>query len=299
MRIFDVATDVIKQGGKRRGANMGVLRVDHPDILEFISAKSKEGVLVNFNLSVGVTDAFMEAVEKDEEYELINPHTGEAERKMRAREVFDLIVNMAWRTGDPGLIFLDEINRHNPTPELGTIEATNPCGEVPLLPYESCNLGSINLAKMIKDDEVDWEKLGKTVRAAVHFLDNVIDINKYPLPEIERATIIERVGSPAYSRCGLPLLLAGEIQDPQSLLFADREWYRTNGIELLLNTKAVKILPKERKLVLSGEHAGELAYDSLILCTGAEPIIPNLPGWGCGTFSPSGAWMMPCGSLKP
>jgi ribonucleoside-diphosphate reductase alpha chain len=153
MRIFDVATDVIKQGGKRRGANMGVLRVDHPDILEFISAKSKEGVLVNFNLSVGVTDAFMEAVEKDEEYELINPHTGEAERKMRAREVFDLIVNMAWRTGDPGLIFLDEINRHNPTPELGTIEATNPCGEVPLLPYESCNLGSINLAKMIKDDD--------------------------------------------------------------------------------------------------------------------------------------------------
>jgi ribonucleoside-diphosphate reductase alpha chain len=171
---------------------MGVLRVDHPDILEFISAKSKEGVLVNFNLSVGVTDAFMEAVEKDEEYELINPRTGEAERKLRAREVFDLIVNMAWRTGDPGLIFLDEINRHNPTPELGTIEATNPCGEVPLLPYESCNLGSINLAKMIKDDEVDWEKLGKTVRAAVHFLDNVIDINKYPLPEIERATKLTR-----------------------------------------------------------------------------------------------------------
>jgi ribonucleoside-diphosphate reductase alpha chain len=192
MRIFDVAADVIKQGGKRRGANMGVLRVDHPDILEFISAKSKEGVLVNFNLSVGVTDAFMEAVEKDEEYELINPRTGEAERKLRAREVFDLIVNMAWRTGDPGLIFLDEINRHNPTPELGTIEATNPCGEVPLLPYESCNLGSINLAKMIKDDEVDWEKLGKTVRAAVHFLDNVIDINKYPLPEIERATKLTR-----------------------------------------------------------------------------------------------------------
>ena len=149
MRIFDTSTDVIKQGGKRRGANMGVLRADHPDILQFITAKAMEGSLVNFNISVGVNDVFMEAVKKDQEYDLINPRTGKPERGLRAREVFDLIVNMAWRTGDPGIIFLEEINRHNPTPNLGQMESTNPCGEVPLLPYESCNLGSINLAKMI------------------------------------------------------------------------------------------------------------------------------------------------------
>ncbi|MBC7099629.1 vitamin B12-dependent ribonucleotide reductase [Candidatus Bipolaricaulota bacterium] len=192
MRVFDVATDVIKQGGKRRGANMGVLRVDHPDILEFITAKVREDALVNFNISVGVTDAFMEAVKKDEEYDLINPRTGDAEKRLRAREVFDLIVNMAWKTGDPGLIFLDEINRHNPTPQLGQIEATNPCGETPLLPYESCILGSINLSKMIKDGGIDWEKLRSTVRNAVHFLDNIIDINRYPIPEIERMTKLTR-----------------------------------------------------------------------------------------------------------
>ena len=192
MRIFDASTDVIKQGGKRRGANMGILRVDHPDILQFITAKAREGALTNFNISVGVTDAFMEAVENDQEYELINPRTGKPERKLRAREVFDLIVNMAWRTGDPGLVFLDEINRHNPTPELGQIDGTNPCGEVPLLSYESCNLGSINLVKMIKDGEIDREKLRETVRTAVHFLDNVIDVNKYPIPEIEKLTKMTR-----------------------------------------------------------------------------------------------------------
>lgn len=188
MRVFDIATEVIKQGGRRRGANMGTLRVDHPDILEFIIAKEKEGVFKNFNISVAVTDRFMKAVKENKKYILTNPRTGKYAKKLNARGVFDLMVAMAWRTGDPGMVFLDEIDRLNPTPQLGEIESTNPCGEVPLLPYESCNLGSINLSKMIKNGEIDWNKLRRTIRKSVHFLDNVIDANRFPLPEIEKAT---------------------------------------------------------------------------------------------------------------
>jgi len=192
MRAFDTATDVIKQGGMRRGANMAILSVNHPDIMRFITSKDDFTSLTNFNISVAVTTEFMEAVKAGVDYDLINPRTGEVQDRLNAREVFDQIVAMAWKTGDPGIVFIDQINKDNPTPHLGRIESTNPCGEQPLLPYESCNLGSINLARMLRKNngtvEIDYAKLGRTVKKAIRFLDNVIDVNKFPLPEIEEMT---------------------------------------------------------------------------------------------------------------
>ncbi|MXZ92330.1 MAG: vitamin B12-dependent ribonucleotide reductase [Chloroflexi bacterium] len=199
INAFDAATDVVKQGGTRRGANMGILHVTHPDILRFITSKEDGQHLSNFNISVAVTEDFMQRVEHNQAYDLVNPRTGQITGQLNAREVFERMTELAWRTGDPGIVFLDRINRDNPNPQLGDIESTNPCGEQPLLPYESCNLGSLNLARMVRysDDDVaiDWRRMSEVITTAVHMLDCVIDMNDYPIEEIaEMSRKTRRIG---------------------------------------------------------------------------------------------------------
>ncbi len=207
MELFDRTTALIRQGGRRRGANMAALRVDHPDIEEFIDAKRSPGHLENFNLSVGVTELFLDAVETGTAFALRNPRTGQIVRMVDAVGLFDRIVEAAWATGDPGLLFIDEINKHNPAPDLGAIETTNPCGEQPLLPYESCTLGSVNLAAFCADKSVDWKRLASAIHDAIIFLDNVVETNHYPFPEIEAAT--RRTRKIGLGVMGLAELLAG------------------------------------------------------------------------------------------
>jgi ribonucleoside-diphosphate reductase alpha chain len=195
MSLYDASTDVVKQGGTRRGANMGILRVDHPDILEFIACKDDITKITNFNISVAVTDTFMAAVERDDEYELIHPKTRAVTGKLKAREVWSKIIHGAWKTGEPGVFFIDRANQYNPVPHLGLYEATNPCGEQPLLPYDVCNLGSINVGYFVKDGQVDWEHMRQIIHLSTHFLENVIDANNYPLPEIDQLSKrIRRIG---------------------------------------------------------------------------------------------------------
>jgi len=225
MRVFNATTEAIKQGGARRGANMGVLRVDHPDIVSFITVKEDPSEFVNFNLSVAVTDAFMEALEKGADYDLINPRTKKPVGKKSAKEVFGLIVKGAWKSGEPGVLFIDRINRANPTPKLGEFEATNPCGEQPLLSYEPCNLGSINLGRMLKKTgkawEVDYERLDETVRLGVRFLDDVIDMSRYPTADIDAmAKGNRKIGLGVMGFADMLLRLRVRYGSPESLTFA-------------------------------------------------------------------------------
>ncbi|HBG19535.1 MAG TPA: adenosylcobalamin-dependent ribonucleoside-diphosphate reductase, partial [Desulfobulbaceae bacterium] len=248
--VFDAATETIKQGGKRRGANMGVLRIDHPDIMDFIVAKEDQSRFNNFNFSVAITDAFMQAVEDGSEFELIEPSTREVVKRLDARTVFDKIIDLAWHNGEPGVLFIDVANRDNMTPQLGSFEATNPCGEQWLLPYESCNLGSVNLANFVKKGKVDYDRLKKVVRTATHFLDNVIDCNRFPIPEIAEMTLKTR-------KIGMGIMGMHDLLIQMETPYASEEGRALSGKIM----RFIRDAAEERSIELAQEKSPFPAYD--------------------------------------